>query len=69
MGFIDEPKFHIELYRSDFDQVKPLTKMIGLELWLRNNLVSSMAMVPEPQNIRMKRTAHEVRFMRKFKAT
>lgn len=69
MGYIDETKFRRELSRPDFDQAKPLMKMIGLELWLRNGLVSSMDTVPEPQSIRVKRAAREVRFMRKFKAT
>ena len=69
MGYIDEAKFRIALYRSDFDQTRPLMKMIGLELWLRNDLVSSLDTVPEPQSIRMKRTAREIRFMRKFKTT
>jgi len=69
MGYIDEAKFRIELYRSNFDRTKPLMKMIGLELWLRNDLVSSLDTVPEPQSIRMKRTTREIRFMRKFKTT
>jgi asparagine synthase (glutamine-hydrolysing) len=69
MGYIDETKFRRELYRSDFDQTKPLTKMIGLELWLRNGLVSSIDTVSEPQRIRVKRAVREVRLMRKFKAT
>lgn len=61
MAYIDEAKFRIELYRSDFNQTKPLMRMIGLELWLRNDLVSLMDTVHGPQSIRMKRTL--VRFV------
>jgi len=69
IGYIDEAKFRVELYRSNFDQAKTLMKMIGLELWLRNNHVSLIEATSEPLGIRMTQTAREVRFMRKFKAT
>ena len=69
MGYIDESKFRIEFNRSDFAQTKPMMRMIGLELWLKNGLVSALDTVPEPQSIRMKRTARKIRFMRKFTTT